>query len=111
MEKHSIILVVHSKIMSNPEVHVVEEAIQSAVELAADVAAAAGVPPFDVAAAVGGTGTGAEDDNDARVAAAAAASVVQASGAGAPARKKRRTNRKKENPDDVSALRREVLAT
>jgi hypothetical protein len=93
--------------MSDPAVvedDVVGEAIQSAVELAAGVAAAAGVPPFDVAAAVGGTGTGAEDDDDGNGSGAlvAAASVVQASDAGAPAKKKRRTNRKKENPDDVS---------
>ena len=85
----------------------VGEAIQSAVELAAGVAAVAGVPPFDVAAAVGGTGTGAEDDTagggDGGGALAAAASAVQAADAGAPAKKRRKTTgRKKENPDDVS---------
>lgn len=95
--------------MSNPD-----DALQSAVELAADVAAAAGVPPFDVAVAVGGTGTGAEADednvdamasNDDAAALAAAAAVAQASapsGAGGPAKKRRKTGRKKENPDDVS---------
>jgi len=94
----------------------VGKALQSAVELAADVAAVAGVPPFDVAAAVGGTGTGAEDDGGGggghgatninnSDAAFAAAAVVQASAdaeAGAPSKKKRKTGRKKENPDDVS---------
>lgn len=93
--------------MSNPD-----DALQSAVELAADVAAAAGVPPFDVAVAVGGTGAGAEADednvdanNDDAAALAAAAAVAQASvpsGAGGPAKKRRKTGRKKENPDDVS---------
>ena len=94
--------------MSNPD-----DALQSAVELAADVAAAAGVPPFDVAVAVGGTGAGAEADednvdannDDAAALAAAAAAVAQASapsGAGGPAKKRRKTGRKKENPDDVS---------
>lgn len=94
--------------MSNPAAvmddNAVGEAIQSAVELAAGVAAVAGVPPFDVAAAVGGTGTGAEDDTtDGGGALAAAASAVQAADAGAPAKKRRKTTgRKKENPDDVS---------
>lgn len=94
--------------MSNPAAvmddNAVGEAIQSAVELAAGVAAVAGVPPFDVAAAVGGTGTGAEDDTtDGGGALAAAASAAQAADAGAPAKKRRKTTgRKKENPDDVS---------
>mmetsp|Transcript_17276 Transcript_17276/g.49488 ORF Transcript_17276/g.49488 Transcript_17276/m.49488 type:complete len:619 (+) Transcript_17276:239-2095(+) len=99
--------------MSNPEDDAVGEALQSAVELAADVAAVAGVPPFDVAAAVGGTGTGAEaevgvdvdvDANNNEGAALAAAAVAQASassGAGGPAKKRRKTGRKKENPDDL----------
>ena len=92
--------------MSNPD-----DALQSAVELAADVAAAAGVPPFDVAVAVGGTGAGAEADEDnvdasnddaAALAAAAVAQASAPSGAGGPAKKRRKTGRKKENPDDVS---------